>query len=83
MINNYNLRGFNLIPAVVPENPHYKKQIGEFIYDIVERFVGEERAPKVTGMLIDLSIDEIKAYLYDFTKLYQKIGEAANLLNQI
>jgi hypothetical protein len=34
-------------------------------------------------MLIDLPIDEIKGYLYDFTKLYQKIGEAVALLNQL
>ena len=32
---------------------------------------------------IDLPIDEIKAYLYDFSKLYQKIGDAVNLLNQL
>jgi hypothetical protein len=27
-------------------------------------------------MLIDLPIEDIKEYLYDFGKLYQKIGEA-------
>ena len=49
----------------------------------MERFVGTPRAPKVTGMLIDLPLNEIKAYLYDFNKLYQKIGEAVGLLNQL
>lgn len=34
-------------------------------------------------MLIDLPIEEIKAYLYDFSKLYQKIGEAIALLSQL
>jgi hypothetical protein len=34
-------------------------------------------------MLIDLPIEEIKGYLYDFAKLYQKIGEAVTLLNQL
>jgi hypothetical protein len=34
-------------------------------------------------MLIDLPIEEIKGYLYDFSKLYLKIGEAVALLNQI
>jgi hypothetical protein len=57
--------------------------VGEFIYEHVERFVGEAKAPKITGMLIDLPIEEIKGYLYDYTKLYQKIGEADALLNQI
>lgn len=80
MINNYNLKGYSYIPAIVPENPNYKSLAGEFIYEYVERFVGEERAPKITGMLIDLPIKEVREYLYDFRKLYLKIGEAVNLL---
>jgi len=32
---------------------------GEFIYEYVEKFVGETLTPKVTGMLIDLPIEEI------------------------
>ena len=57
--------------------------IGNFIYDFVEKFVGEERAPKITGMLIDLPHAEIKAYLYDFTKLYQNIEAALKKLGYI
>ena len=83
VINNYNLKGFGYLPAVVPENPNYKGLVGEFIYEYVEKFVGDQRAPKITGMLIDLPIDEIKGYLYDFAKLYQKISDAVNLLNQL
>lgn len=83
VIDNYNKRGFVFLPAVVPENPNYKSIVGEFIYEYVEKFVGDVRAPKITGMLIDLPIDEIKGYLYDFSRLYQKIGDAANLLNQL
>ena len=71
------------MPAVNPQNPNYKNMIGEFIYEYVEKFVGEERAPKVTGMLIDLPTDEIKGYLYDLTKLHQKASEAVNVLNQM
>jgi hypothetical protein len=81
MINSYNQKGFGYLPAVVPENTNYKPIVGEFIYEYVEKFVGEQRAPKITGMLIDLPIEEIKGYLYDFAKLYQKIGDAVNLLN--
>ena len=82
LVNNYNQRGFGYLPAIVPES-NYKPLVGEFIYEYVEKLVGEQRAPKITGMLIDLPIDEIKAYLYDFSKLYQKIGDAVNLLNQL
>jgi len=81
VINTYNQKGVGYLPAVVPENPNYKAIVGEFIYEYVEKFVGEGRAPKITGMLIDLPIEEIKGYLYDFSKLYQKIGDAVNLLN--
>jgi hypothetical protein len=39
---------------------------GEFIYDYVEYFVGDKRAPKITGMLIDVSLEQIRQYLYNF-----------------
>lgn len=83
MINTYNQQGFALIPAMVPQNPKYKQFVGEFIYEYVEKFVGEERAPKITGMLIDLPLEEIKAFLYDFSKLHQKVGEAVAILTQL
>ena len=83
MINSYNQQGFTLLPAMVPQNPKYKQFVGEFIYEYVEKFVGEERAPKITGMLIDLPIEEIKAFLYDFQKLHQKVGEAVAILAQL
>jgi hypothetical protein len=69
MVANYNARGFGFLPAIVPENPNYKELVGEFIYEYVEKLVGNVRAPKITGMLIALKIEEIKACLYDFTKL--------------
>ena len=83
MVAAYNQKGFTYLPAVVPHNPNYKTLVGEFIYEYVEKFVGDQRAPKITGMLIDLPIEEIKAYLYDFGKLYTKISEAVALLAQI
>lgn len=77
----YNQRGFQLIPAVVPQNPNYKAQVGEFIYEFVEKIAGEDKAPKITGMLIDLPVEEIKGYLSDFVKLQGKISEANTLLS--
>ncbi len=73
--------GSTLIPAVSPTNPNYKKQVREFIYDYVEEIVGENRAPKIATMLIDLDIDVIKAYLQNYDKLYIKTEECLqNLL---
>jgi hypothetical protein len=80
MVAEYNARGYQLVPAVVPTNHNYKAQVGEFIYEYVERIAGEDKAPKITGMLIDLPIDEIKGYLTDFVKLQAKISEATALL---
>ena len=57
--------------------------VGEFIYLFVEKLVGEANAPKITGMMIDLPLDEIKQYLYDFNRLYMKVGEAVGLLQQM
>jgi len=34
VVNAYNMAGFKLLPAVVPNNPNYKNQVGEFIYDV-------------------------------------------------
>jgi hypothetical protein len=82
MVANYNARGFGLLPAIVPENPNYKDLVGNFIYEYVEKLVGN-RVGKITGMLISLTIEEIKACLYDFTKLKQKTEEAVTLLNMI
>jgi hypothetical protein len=81
-IQEYLQKGYSLLPAVVPQNPNYKAQVGEFIYEYVEKIAGEEMAPKITGMLIDLPIEEIKGYLVDFGKLQIKVNEAKNLLTQ-
>jgi hypothetical protein len=69
-----------ILPAVVQGNPHYKSQVGEFIFEFVEEIAGEENAPKITGMLIDLPIEEIRGYLVNFHKLTEKVNEAATLL---
>ena len=79
----YNAGGFQLWPAVDPENPNYRNMVGEYIYEYVSSMVGEEKAGKITGLVIDLSIDEIKGYLYDFNRLLYKVGEANNFLLQM
>jgi len=82
-INEYNQRGFYMLPGIVPHNANLKQFVGEFIYDYVVKFVGEDLAPKITGMLIDLPIEEIKGYLYDFYRLQQKIFEARQILSTL
>lgn len=69
-----------MIHLAHPSNPNYKSQIGEVIYEYVEQIAGEEAAPKITGMLIDLPIDDIKAYLLNYSTLIAKVKEANDLL---
>jgi hypothetical protein len=76
----YLQRAMQLIPHVTPVNPNYKMQVGEFIFEHVEKIAGEDVAPKITGMLIDLPIEEIINYLKDYAKLEEKTREAQNLL---
>ena len=63
--------------------PNYKNMAGEYIYNYVAGMVGEEKAGKITGLLIDLPIDDIKAFLYDFNRLIQKVAEANNFILQM
>jgi hypothetical protein len=64
------------ISAIQPHNPHLKNQVGHAIYEFVQQLVGDEKAPKITGMLIELPLDQIKAYMSDFNNLNLKVQEA-------
>ena len=52
----YNTASQQVRHLINPSNPNLKIQIGELIYEFVEKIAGEEQAPKITGMLIDLPI---------------------------
>eukprot|EP00347_Sterkiella_histriomuscorum_P002960 403366140 len=80
-ILTYNQNGMaKILPLVSNLNSNYKSQVGEYIYEHVETLAGEDLAPKITGMLIDLPIAEIQAYITNFMKLQIKINEAYTLL---
>jgi len=64
------------IPAVNEKNPHMKDQVGQCIYDFVVMMVGLEKAPKITGMLLELPIQQIKNYMSSFQALQMKVMEA-------
>ena len=46
-------------------NPLYKQTVGGAIYEFVLELV-QGKAPKVTGILIDLPVAEIRKYLVNF-----------------
>lgn len=69
--------------GVVPGNTDLKNFVGNFIYPYVQEIVGgDQQAGRVTGLLIDLDINSIKGYLYDYSMLKSKIYEASMFLLQ-
>jgi hypothetical protein len=46
-----------------------KDDVGNVIFDFVKKLVGQQKAPKVTGMLIALPLDQIKEYLKSYENL--------------
>jgi hypothetical protein len=69
-----------LINSVQERNPYMKEQVGHLIFDYVQMIVGQEKAPKITGMLIELPVEQIKGYMQSFQALQQRVNEANQLL---
>ena len=61
----YNINGMFLISEVVPENKDMKDAVGNFIYEYVEKWVGNQCAGKITGMILGLPLEKIKRVLYN------------------
>jgi hypothetical protein len=74
----YQATTMKFIPALNPNNPHLKQQVGGCIYEYVNHLVGEDKAPKITGMLIELPVAQIKEYMTDYNNLQAKVQEALN-----
>ena len=49
-----------VIQDIVQENPDYKQKSGTVLYNFRKKLVGDKKAPKITGMLIDLPVSEIQ-----------------------
>ena len=59
-----------------------KEAVGEAIYQFVEQITGEEDAPKVTGMLIDLPIQDLESLISNYANFSIKVNEGLHLLKQ-
>jgi len=71
-----------VLPSVQEKNPYIKEQVGHVIYDYVQGICGAEKAPKVTGMLIELPIDQIRQYMSSFDHLQMRVFEAVSLIDK-
>ena len=78
----YLLACHQMLPALVPENPNYRTQVGTIFYEYIDQLIGSEKAPKVTGMLIDLPIEDIKLIMQDFSLLQTRVQQASELIAQ-
>ena len=70
-----------ILPAIIPDNPNYKDQVGTVLYEFVAQLVGSQ-APKITGMLIDLPINDIQLILQNYDLFKTRVGQASDLLSQ-
>ena len=71
-----------VLADVTPANLVVKQHVGQTIFKFVVKLVGIAKAPKITGMLIDLSIPEMLEYLQHFDLFVSRINEAQELLAQ-
>lgn len=69
-----------ILPSIVPENPMYRDNAGTVFYQYVHGMVGPQRAPKVTGMLIDLKIDDIRQMMTDWHLFSTRVKQADEVL---
>ena len=65
----YELKALKILPKVQERNPNLKNQIDQIIFDYVEKIIGQEKAPKITDMLIELPISQIQMYMSSYSHL--------------
>ena len=71
-----------ILPSCTDRNPYMKEQVGSAIFEFVNLIVAPEKAPKITGMLIELPVEQIKSYLSSFEAFQAKVKEAVDLIDQ-
>ena len=70
------------VPMVQPQTsdlPNDKEQLGEFLYPLVES-IEPEYASKITGMLLEMEVDQIHSIILDKDQLKKWIVEAKRVL---
>lgn len=85
MHNSYMQKAQQLLPSCTEKNKHLKNQAGQMIFPFIQQMIGPQnqaRVPKITGMLIELPIEQIRQYLLSYDNLCVKVSEANNLIDQ-
>lgn len=79
---HYLTKTMAILPAIVDQNPFYKQHVGKCIFPFVQAMLclDSRAAPKVTGMLIELPIDEIRAFMQNYETLSKLVDQAMDML---
>ena len=64
-----------ILSRLIDSNPNYKQEVGNATFEFVKKIVGEEDAPKITGMFIDMTLSNIKRLMVDYDSFSQFILE--------
>ena len=76
---DYLAKTLPVLNAIVAQNPNYKQNVGQTIFSFVQVLAGSY-APKITGMLMEIPIDDIHDFMKSYDLLSQRVAEAKKLL---
>ena len=82
VVAQYQAVAMKIAPQITEKNNYLKERVGEAIFPFIKNLVGNERVPKITGMLIELPIEQIKQYMFSYDNLVMKVKEADDLISQ-
>ena len=68
------------IETVIMLYPIHHLTLGKAIFELVKELVGFSKAPKVTGMLLELDLEEIEKFMMDYDLFHRRVLQAAQLL---
>jgi len=69
-----------LIP-LIEQGKNYKQRVGETIFKFIQQLAPSERVPKITGMLIELPIEQVRQYMSNYDTLKAMAAEANGLID--
>lgn len=76
----YQQKAAQLLPSIQPNNRVYKQKVGELIFPFISKLAPADRVPRLTGMLIELPIEQVREYLGSFQALQEMVAEGNSLI---
>mmetsp|Transcript_5466 Transcript_5466/g.9252 ORF Transcript_5466/g.9252 Transcript_5466/m.9252 type:complete len:112 (-) Transcript_5466:42-377(-) len=78
----YHAKAMQILPSIQPNNKVYKRPVGELIYPFLSKMVPAENVPRLTGMLIELPIEQVREFLSSFQVLTEMALEGNQIVEQ-